>query len=251
MALRKGQTVQNTADETEILADGPVPHVVETAAADDTPPFEAKEVEQEPQPEPTKPSPSQEVAHTQGAVPVVNKTYKVCQELEDSGFVGTKIGYGTFPMIVLVNEGHFESSEGWDMGEVFECAVQSYRPKYVFKNTRCEKRDEDVIFSYDGVVDANSGRQVAEIKAEWAEKGWGVEVKEYREASAVMIDGDHDGEPVLLSIPQTSRGRHDSLVIRERMKTKQDPNEYITRCSVGEKVTKVDFPFYPWKFERV
>lgn len=228
----------------------------EACEADD-PPFEHKEVEEvEAVAEPAR----QEVATRTETAPatqetsaggVVAGTRKVAAEMAQAGFAGIDVDSAfVFPIVALKNEGIFESSEGWNLGKEFECVIMSSRPKYIMKNTKCEKRDDDMAYSYDQVCDSNSGQLLEEIRAEWAEKGWGWEIKEYLECVAQVQGGDYDGEIVLLSIPPTSKGRFSAHTIRQRMQSNMLPSDYITICSVGAKVEKVDHPFYPWAFAR-
>jgi hypothetical protein len=54
---------------------------------------------------------------------------------------------------------------------------------------------------------------------------------------------------VILQIPQTSieklKGYLTQLALQGRM-----PSEVITQVGLGQKVTSVDYPFWPWNFRK-
>jgi hypothetical protein len=186
-------------------------------------------------------------------VSVVSKDSQTSGELmgnlANQGYEGVGITYGTFPQIALQNTGKFESSEGWEMGEEFKALLMGAKIKWIVKNTKCEKRDEDLVFSYDKVTDVNQ-KPVAETIAHWAEQGWGFEYKEYREVPAEVVGGDWDGEMVILSIPSTSIRRLNRHLIRSARKG-VDLAEIPTQVAVGAQITNVDYPFFPWDFREV
>jgi len=174
---------------------------------------------------------------------------EVLNALAEDGFEGVEGGYGTFPQVVL-DKGMFKSSEGWEMGTGFDCHVQGARKKLLYKNTLCDRRDEDVIFSYDGVTDTNN-KPVVDTITHWENQGWGYEVKEYREVPAVLIGGDWDGEFVLLSIAPTSVRRFNGWLIKSQLKlgrTGQKIADLVCEVRIGPEVTNVDYPFVPWQF---
>ena len=167
--------------------------------------------------------------------------------LAEEGFEGVSVGFGTFPQVVLVNEGHFESSEGWDMGDGFDCLLMGSKVKYILKNTKCLQKDEDFAYSYDKLNDVN-GTPLQEYIDKWDTEGWGHEFKEYREVPAQVVGGDWDGELIVLSVPSSSIKRFNGHLVRSKMRGK-DVAEVLTRVCVGDKITNVDYPFYPWAFK--
>ena len=177
---------------------------------------------------------------------------QVLTEMEEAGFEGLELGFGSFPIIALKTDGEFVDTEETSYDEEFLCVVNSSRTKYVVKNTKTEKdKDEEVVYTYDNVNDTN-GVPLEETIADWAAEGWGYESKPYTEVFATLVD--EEGEPgnsVLLSIPKTSRTRFTGYVAQQRMRKGLMPNAYVTRCLVGAKIQNVDFPFYPWSFEFV
>lgn len=167
--------------------------------------------------------------------------------LAEEGFEGVSVGFGTFPQVVLVNEGHFESSEGWNMGEEFKCLLMGSKVKYILKNTKCLQKEEDFAYSYDKVNDVN-GTPLQEYIDKWDAEAWGYEFKEYREVPAQVVGGDWDGELIVLSVPSSSIKRFNGHLVRSKMKG-HDVAEILTSVCVGEKITNVDYPFYPWAFK--
>jgi len=247
MALRKGKTKTN--QET---IDSEVQTVEKTSSVEDAAPFDTG-------------TPADEEGHSAAEAPEVSKSVAVSREnggavvehrpqtnvmsaLAEDGFEGLELGFGSFPIIALKNEGVFEDTEGNEYDEEFDCIIQGTRTKYVIKNTRCDKKDETVVYSYDGKVDVNDN-PLQDIIEEWAEEGWGHETKAYLEATAILVDENGtESDMVLLSIPKTSTKRLSGYIAQNKFRRQLLPNQYVTKCEVGEKITNVDFPFYPWKF---
>lgn len=184
------------------------------------------------------------------AAPAAGKG-NVLKELEATGFEGLEIGFGSFPVVKLENEGIFMTTEDDELGTEFECIVQSTRAKYLYANTKCEKKDEEAVYSYDMVTDSNTGEPIEDVIAEWASKGWGSEIRPYVECVAILVTDGEPGDMILLSIPKASRARISGFFGQNSMKYGLAPNQYVMRCVVGEKTKNADFNFYPWKFEFV
>lgn len=181
---------------------------------------------------------------------------KVLDELADDGFEGLSLGFGSFPIVKLENEGIFADTDDKEIGKWFTGQVMGTKAKYVFKNAGCEKKDEEAVYSYDGVNDSNTGEPLQEKFDTWTSEGWRIEKKDYLEVTVQLIDTDvngdgRKGELVLASIPPTSRTRISGFFAQTAMKTRMKPNQYVTKFLVGDKVTKADNPFYPWHFEFV
>lgn len=173
--------------------------------------------------------------------------------LANAGFEGLDLDFSSFTSIVL-NDGQFECSNGKTLPhEGFDCRITRTRKKYAFRSSHAEQKDVEVVYSYD-MNDRNvPDSAVAKKIAEWREGGHDCkEVKEYIEVWAMMEndgtkDREMDGELVMLSIPPTSKGRISGFLMTQQMKQLL-PSDFITRVYRGEKVTRVDFPYYPWAF---
>lgn len=202
------------------------------------------------QKEATKEAPAEEAGQAQTtavAVAPASGSGGAVAALAADGFAGVDIGFGTFPQVVLVNEGHFESSEGWMMGEEFNCLLMGSTVKFILKNTKCLKKEEDFAYSYDKINDVN-GTPLQDYIDKWDAEGWGFEYKEYREVPAQVVGGDWDGELIVLSIPTSSIKRFNGHLVRSKMRGKS-VSEVTTKICVGDKITNVDYPFYPWAFK--
>lgn len=241
------ETVTEEAEEAEEAGeDGPEDSAI---------PFDADEEfaeAEEPVEVPTPTSSTTAVAPTTGgavSAPPAGGSFNALGKLADEGFHGLTVGPGAFPQITLQNEGEFHSSEGWEMGTEFLCQVMGSREKYIVKNTKCEQRDEDFVYTYDQKTNVNSGEPIERTLKEWADNGWGYEVKPYLEVSAMLLDGDHEGELVLLSIPPSGISRFSGYCVRLEFKGK-NPADVVTRVFVGGKVDrgKGKQSFYPWAF---
>ena len=171
--------------------------------------------------------------------------------LAEAGCRDLELSYNPFPLIKLENEGRFEDTEGKVLGEDFDCIIQTVRAKYLLKNTKCDKKDDAVAYSYDLKVESEGDRPLSEIIAEWSEQGWGYETKTYFEASALMVGGENDGNMVMLSIPPTSKARISGFFYQNALKHGLAQNQYVTKCKCGDKVKTAEHPFYPWNFEFV
>lgn len=168
--------------------------------------------------------------------------------LAQDGMEGLEMGFGAFPTFILRSEGHIETSDGIMVGSHFDALVQSSRPKFIIKNTKCEKRDEDFVYTYDATwlnnadsMDTN-GRSIHAQIAAWKEKGWGYEAKKYLDVGVEVVGGDFDGQFVIVQVPPTSIARFSGYAFARNVK------QVKTRFAVGQKVTNVDYPFYPWAF---
>lgn len=200
---------------------------------------------------------AQEVAtrneNTQVARPAGTSITQMQQEMAEEGLEGLEMGYGAFPNIVLKAEGHFETNDGTVLGTEFDGLVQTSRPKIIIKNTKCDKRDEDFVYTYDANWQTNldsldtNGRSIHATIAGWKEKGWGFEPKKYLDVGIIVQGGTLDGQFVIAQIPPTSIARFSGYSFTHGKRVK----DIVTRFAVGQKVTNVDYPFYPWAFRKV
>ncbi len=181
-------------------------------------------------------------------------------ELEQEGFEGLEMGFGAFPTLVLTGEGRFQTGDRQDCGTEVVCTIETSKAKFIVKNTRADKRDEDFCYTYDAnwatnkdALDTNGNSVWARIDG-WASKGWGYEGKKYIDlgvsitkdvvgaSGAVVLEA---GTFVLAQIPKTSIGRFTGYAARMGA---QRLRSVPTALKVGAKITNVDYPFYPWDF---
>lgn len=171
--------------------------------------------------------------------------------LEEAGFSGLDHGFGAYAIVALQNDGMFEDSNNDSLGKAFTGIILESRTKWVFANTKCESKDEQAIYSYDGVNDTNTDQPIAPTIEEWADKGWGFERRPYTEVTVDLVEGARAGEIVLLSLPKTSRTKFTGYISTNARRFRLLPSQYVTKFEVGDKITSTPFPFYPWKFSFV
>lgn len=183
-------------------------------------------------------------------------------ELSKEGFEGLELGFGAFPTIVLNSEGQMQTGDGKVLGDSFFGTVDASKQKFLVKNTKCEKRDEDFFYVFDqnwannqNALDSQ-GRNAHEKIKEWEGKGWGYEVKKYLDlcvilttaattpAGEIILD---EGDMVLAQIPKTSIARFSGYAARLGLNgLRSQPTKFM----VGQKITGVDYPYYPWDFRK-
>jgi hypothetical protein len=195
------------------------------------------------------------VASAGGQVAVANQAARYrfdAEEMASLGYAGLVIDWTSQPMISLKTEGVFVDTEGRDFGKSFNCRIQETRNKYLYKGLAFKKEDV-VCYSYDKVT-TTSGELVTDIVAKWEADGRQIEGKTYLECLVeIVAPGDEtDGELRMLSISPTSLGRFGALTRKLIMKFGPLAlGEQVVRIYVGDKVTNVANPFYPWAFSTV
>lgn len=183
-------------------------------------------------------------------------------ELSKEGFEGLELGFGAFPTIVLNSEGQMQTGDGKVLGDSFLGTVDASKQKFLVKNTKCEKRDEDFFYVFDQNWAANpnaldsQGRNAHDKIKEWEGKGWGYEVKKYLDLCVILTQAAttaggeiilDEGEMVLAQIPKTSIARFSGYAARLGLNgLRSQP----TKFQVGQKITGVDYPYYPWDFRK-
>jgi len=267
MPLKRNTNVAKPAEtETQKTPDvDPAPPIGESTAQvmeDDTPPFEVNEqVLQETlvktsvveTAQPVQPQEQAIATQSQSTIPATTATATtgMLAGLDDLGFEGLELGWGSFTSIKLDN-GKFADSEENNLGTEIECILMSTKAKYILKNTKCMQDDEEVYYSYDREV-ATDGTPTEDIIAEWTAQGWGFEWKTYLDAFAQLVD--ETGEPtemVVLSLPPTARPKISGYLSRIKLtKGLGNPQQYITRCKVGPDVKKEGKTWNPWVFQFV
>lgn len=164
--------------------------------------------------------------------------------LAKEGFEGLEIGYGSFPILKLDGESFMLDDEVLKEKEIPMIISQS-RSKFIIKE-KAEETD-NFIYSYDGIVDTK-GVSVETFKALMKSKGNQIETKTYLEAVAEIVDGEFEGEFVLLSIPPSSLKRFSGYGVKVMHKFGVSPNKVVTQVSVGKKIVKDKKSWSPWKF---
>lgn len=177
----------------------------------------------------------------------------VLKELEEEGFEGLNIDWTSFPSISLQNEGHFADFDGTIYGKEFDCKLLKSTTRWVYRGEPVKDNKKDVAFSYDRVKTQN-GLLIEDIRNNWEAEGKVFNEKEYLEVMVEMVAPGEpwDGELRILSVSPTSKGRYTGQMVKLKALAKaqgRGVSDYITKVSVGPKVTKVQNPFYPWMFE--
>lgn len=178
---------------------------------------------------------------------------QVLDSLAEDGFSGLGIDWTSFPTVVL-NQGEFETADGNPLGaDSITVRLMQTRKRYVLRTVVPDDDDAELAYTYDLSELADSESELAIKVGEWQKEGLEHKVKEYIEAVAIVEDDGCglDGQMVLLQIPPTSTGRFSGYIASNQMVKGKKPQEYLTRCYKGDKVTKAAKPFYPWAFEFV
>lgn len=173
--------------------------------------------------------------------------------LAEQGFEGLDLGagFGAFPSVVLKDD-RFSTSDGDPLGQSFFCVIHGSKPKWIVKANDTDKK-ADYKYTRDKVNDT-SGIPLTEAFAEWRKKGvmrgepvW----KPYLDVTAqlVSVEKRELGQVVILQIPQTSIEKIRGYLIQIGLQG-FSPAEVITQVGLGQKVTSVDYPFWPWHFKK-
>lgn len=193
---------------------------------------------------------------------------QVVAAAEDEGFGGIELGFGSFPVVKLVNEGCFNDSDENDLGKKFIATLGQSSEVFLYKQ---EGRDDgDVGYSYDGVnLSAYNGDEdfklVSELKQAWEEEGYDLEVKKYLEVVVTLEDDqaellgveeveeglqDLEGEPVVLSLPPSAVKAFSGKVATLSMAGKAIKGAKM-QFEVGKKRKNGNNTYFPWKFKLV
>lgn len=248
---------QITSEGVKTLADNaPAEAPEETQAAEET------QAEKPPAEEPSAPA-STEVAQRPAATPPAEShaTDKARFEhsMADAGFEGLKLGGMSFETIRMPGDGIFIiGQDEQQLGKSFDCVVQRSVNKYVVRQH--EGEDADMFYSYDPSGRVNTdGEDMAEKFKEWRIDGYDKPViKTYLEVMAILLDVDEDGNEgerhrmmVSLSISPASVEKFSGFAAQQQYMKRLLPNQYITRCMVGDKIKGKSNSFYPWVFKNV
>ena len=116
---------------------------------------------------------------------------KVIADAEDEGFAGLEFGFGSFPMVKLVNEGIFEDSDEQPLGKHIRATLMQSTPIWMYVQDGND--DGPVAYSYDQVTvqafkgddDANF-KTIAEVVDAWTNDGYETVEKKYLEVVATI-----------------------------------------------------------------
>ena len=176
----------------------------------------------------------------------------VTRQLAESGFDGLDLGsgFGAFPNVVLKDD-VFSTTDGDKLGETFACIIHSSRPKWIVKSS--DQKDAEFKYTYDKETDTQ-GRPLSKIYKIWRAQGLmdGEPVfRSYLDVTAQLVDVSRKelGSVVLLQIPQTSIERLKGY-LTNLMVQGLKPSGVITQVYLGQKVTSVKHPFWPWAFKK-
>lgn len=206
---------------------------------------ETDEVETEAEVQAPVPAQSQNVSPIHGGTQAVAMEGSFESNMAAEGFDGLEVGFYSYTTIKLPGEGVFQTAEDVELGKELFVNLLGSKPKWAYTN----KVDEDKVkFSYDQQT-TTDGDSLQEIFNEWkAEDDAGYTVKKYLDVTAMVVDGDLEGQIVILSVSPSGVAKFTGYMGQLTYKG-LDAKQEITRVYVGPKVTKAKQPFYPWAFE--
>ncbi len=235
------------------------------------------EVKSEPEPEvvETKTTAVAEVekAESTAVAPKASKAVaanQVISQAADSGFEGLELGFGSFPMIKLENEGQFADSDENELGKHIRAVLQQSTPVYLYKQEGNEdgpiaySYDRNTLTSYKG-SEGDEFKTVAEIKAAWEEEGYELEEKKYLEVVATIcedheefIEGDVpeglediEGETVMLRLAPASLKAFSGKVATLQMRNLPIQGATMDFLVGKKRKTNNGKVYFPWKFRLV
>lgn len=277
---------ENVVKEEQIIEDA---QVTEPEADKVETKVEAEKVETKPEPETkveVKSEAEPEVVETKStAVAEVEKTEstavapqaskavaanQVISQAADSGFEGLELGFGSFPMIKLENEGQFADSDENELGKHIRAVLQQSTPVYLYKQESNEdgpiaySYDRNTLTSYKG-SEGDEFKTVAEIKAAWEEEGYELEEKKYLEVVATIcenheefIEGevpegldDIEGETVMFRLAPASLKAFSGKVATLQMRKLPIQGATMDFLVGKKRKTNNGKVYFPWKFRLV
>jgi hypothetical protein len=166
-------------------------------------------------------------------------------QLAEEGFEGMSVGYHSFVTIKLPSDGIFATGDDEQVGTEIKVVLLQSKRKYVYNR---DDDDDAVLFSYDQVT-TTSGESLSDALDEWKNEGAKVTEKHYLDMQADVLDGELEGETVMLSIAPSSVQKLTGYMGKLRRKG-LNPKETVTQLYVMDKVkTKGGKQFYPWGFK--
>lgn len=195
---------------------------------------------------------------------------QVISQAADNGFDGLELGFGSFPMIKLENEGQFADSDENELGKHIRAVLQQSTPVYLYKQENNE--DGPIAYSYDrNTLTSYKGdegedfKTVAEIKAAWAEEGYDLEEKKYLEVVATVcedheefIEGDVpeglediEGETVMFRLAPASLKAFSGKVATLQMRNQPIQGATMDFLVGKKRKSNGGKTYFPWKFRLV
>jgi len=167
------------------------------------------------------------------------------------GFTDLQIDFTSFPTMVI-NKGKIRVSGGEvvDDGEGFEFIIMDKRKTFLFRGIEDRDSDPELAYSDDKEFINMTGEPVADKVAEWKEKGWDVEMKEYFIVMGKMVSGELANQIIQIQIPKTSIGRFDGIMLTIAIDGK-NPKEVVIKALVGKEIGSGMKAFNPWDFKVV
>ncbi|QZI91850.1 hypothetical protein SIPHO067v1_p0061 [Vibrio phage 51E28.1] len=273
---------ENVVKEEQIIEDA---QVTEPEAEKVEKKVEAEKVETKPEPE-TKSEAEPEVVETKttsvaevekaestAVAPQASKAVaanQVISQAADNGFDGLELGFGSFPMIKLENEGQFADSDENELGKHIRAVLQQSTPVYLYKQENNE--DGPIAYSYDrNTLTSYKGdegeefKTVDEIKAAWAEEGYDLEEKKYLEVVATVcedheefIEGevpegleDIEGETVMFRLAPASLKAFSGKVATLQMRNQPIQGATMDFLVGKKRKSNGGKTYFPWKFRLV
>lgn len=183
-----------------------------------------------------------QVANT-GGVP----TGDLAQSMGELGFEGLDFGFGAFPIITL-NDGQFSSNDV-ELGDSFDCRVQSSRQKIVYRTRVAEGETPELVYTYDD-QSTTKGENVKDVLQDWDASGTKYDRKAYLDV-IVEVCGDNDltGQLAVLSVSPQSATRFSGYLAQVVRLKRVNPQDVVTTVYRGRKITGTRFPYYPWAFK--
>lgn len=260
---------EQVVEDAEIVEEAKVETETAPEVVEETKAVETEQVE-------SKSEPSTAVAEVEQNTAVAKQEHKavatsqVIEAAADNGFDGLELGFGSFSMIKLANEGQFEDSDDNELGKHIRAVLQQSTPVYLYKQ---EGNDEGPIaYSYDRkTITAYTGeddddfKTIEEIKASWAEDGYDLEEKKYLEVVATIvedhedfIDGDVpegledlEGETVMFRLAPASLKGFSGKVATLQMQNKPIKGAVMDFLVGKKRKSNGGKTYFPWKFRLV
>ncbi len=172
-------------------------------------------------------------------------------ELKQAGFDDLDLSFRSFPTIVL-KDGNFSIS-GEPMDSEFDVQIMGTISKWLYKASDLSKpprdRNDKMVYSSDQIT-ASDGSLIEDLLRDWRAAGLTVEIKKYKDVTAVLHQGGQQ-HMVILSVSPTSVARLDGYIYQVRAMYGVLPNQVLTRVSAGPKVGSGMSAFNPWEFSFV
>jgi len=176
------------------------------------------------------------------------------ETLAEQGYAGFKLDWTSFPQMSLKTEGYFEDYDKNNFGNSFMCRVFSTRPRYCYRSEKVvgSKKEKRLYYSYDKKT-LDSGDLLEDALNVDRAEGFTVSSDEYLEAFVQLhAPGTaFDGEYRTLSISPSSKGRFWGTFMIASKVGADKMSSVLWKMSVGQKITGVANPYYPWAFSLV